>query len=463
MEKQSCAENNNIGKVDIGEDTVHIVTVKEFSQLLESQPRKWQPGSRRPHQMHKAPPELRLRRQQSEHVYDPVLVSLGPYHHGKPELRRVEEFKYLCLDWFAEGNEEKKAFLYNKVFEKIDVIRSCYAETTIVDKYDDKALALMMLLDACFIINLMKFISEETENNLDWVECLGEAASSAFMLADIMLLENQIPFLVLKLLISLRYEKTDEAEELVESFICWITTVDLNLAKIPRENEDPPIHILEACWRVLVQKHNNIEPKFQGSEKSLTRRKKNHNNVSYTCRSAMDLKAKGIHFSPSSTQSLMDITFKSYPSYGRLKLPIRYVSDRTQVVFSNMIAYEVSPNSKTKPAVLSYVNLMKSVIQSPADVKELQEKGILFNRLANHEQAVKVFKEIDMFGYVDFDIFDDVKQRIEEHCKSKAKTWIVDLIHTWFRTPWTAIALFAATFLLCLTFLQTYFTIRPVK
>ncbi|KAI3470167.1 hypothetical protein Pfo_026830 [Paulownia fortunei] len=465
MENQSSVKNNNEevdhhGQRGVGEcqETVQIVTLQEFSQLLESQPRKWQPGSRRPRQMHTVPPELRQRRQQSEHVYDPVLVSFGPYHHGKPQLRRAEEFKYLCLDWFAKGNEEKKAFFYNKVLEKIDVIRGCYAEVTIVNKYDDKALALMMLLDACFIINFMDFTSTETDNILDWFECLGVAASSTFMLGDIMLLENQIPFLVLKLLICLHYEEKKEAEELVERFITWLTMVDLNQAKIPRENEEPPIHILEVCWRVLVEKyniqpnqqeHNQLASKFWW-QKFLTRRKKKHQNVSY---SVMDLKAKGIHFNPSSSQSLLDITFTS----------LRYVSDRTQVILSNMIAYEVSPNNKTPPVVLSYVNFMKSLIQSPADVKELQKKGILFNRFANHEQVVKLFKEIDTFGYADFDVFEDVKQRIEEHCRSKAKTWIVDLIHTRFRTPWTAIALFAAIFLLCLTFLQTYFTIRPVK
>ncbi|XP_022882686.1 uncharacterized protein LOC111399543 [Olea europaea var. sylvestris] len=95
------------------------------------------------------------------------------------------------------------------------------------------------------------------------------------------------------------------------------------------------------------------------------------------------------------------------------------------------------------------------------DVKELREKKILFSTLDSDEQVVEVIKEIDTSGLDNYYIFDDVKMRIEKHCSSKAKTWIAELIHTYFRNPWTFIALLAATFLLCLTFLQTYYTVNP--
>ncbi|KAI3446519.1 hypothetical protein Pfo_003184 [Paulownia fortunei] len=479
MEIQSFAENNN-GEVDHHgrspsdecQETVEVVTLEEFSRLLESQPRKWHPGSERRRLIHKVPPQIRLRfGQRSEVLYNPEQVSLGPYHHGKPELRRAEEFKYVCLDRYASGDEKIKCIFYSEVLKKIDIIRDCYAEVTVVEKYDDKALALMMLLDACFIISFMENCTNMTRNNRsDWLDCLGMAASFRFTARDIMVLENQIPFQVIKLLMKLQYEK-EEAEELLQRFISRILFLDLNQAKIPRENEDPPIHLLEAFWRVSVEKHNIAPNRRVHNQltfkfwwpRFLTRRKKKVKNVSYTsCSSVMDLKAKGIHFGPSSSRSLKDITFKSHALYGQLQLPVRYVSDQTHVFFSNLIAYEVSPNSNSKPIVLSYAIFMKLLIQSVEDVKELQEKGILLNRFANQEKVVKMFKELDTFGVADLDIFKDVKRRVEEHCRSKAKTWIADLIYTRFRSPCTAIALFAAAFLLCLTFLQTFFTIRPI-
>ncbi|GFP97288.1 upf0481 protein at3g47200 [Phtheirospermum japonicum] len=445
---------------ECNEENQQALTPQEFSQLLQSQPRrKWQPGSDPRRQIHKVPPQIRVWvGPRSERLYDPNLVSLGPYHHGKPELRRAEEFKYLCLDSCTGGDEERKTLLYNKVVEKINEIRECYAEVEIVEKYDDKALALMMLLDGCFVIKFMQnVISQDKTDSLDWLHYLGKAASTAFATHDILLLENQIPFQVLKLLIISLPDK-ETHEDLFQLYLTRIVTKDLNQAKIPRENEDPPIHFLEACWRVSVEKHFSEQNPHQTSEKEET------NYFSYTSsRPIMDLKAKGIRFRPRRSCSFMDIAFESHAFYGELYLPVRYISDLTNAFLANMIAYEVSPKNKTKPAVLSYTIFMKSLIQSPEDVRELVERGIILNTFGNYEQVVRVFKEADTFGCRDVLVFEDIRRRIDEHCRSRANTWMADLVHTRFRSPWTAIALFAAAFLLCLTFLQAFFTIRPVK
>ncbi|KAL2501964.1 Plant protein of unknown function [Forsythia ovata] len=126
-----------------------------------------------------------------------------------------------------------------------------------------------------------------------------------------------------------------------------------------------------------------------------------------------------------------------------------------------MIAYKASPGSDVGFSIICYINFLKSLIVKPEDVKELREKKILFSNLDGDEQVVQVIKEIDTCGIYLATIFDDVKMRIEEHCSNKAKTWIAKLIHTYFRNPWTFIALLAAIFLLYLTFLQTYYTINP--
>ncbi|KAK4432081.1 hypothetical protein Salat_0970200 [Sesamum alatum] len=147
----------------------------------------------------------------------------------------------------------------------------------------------------------------------------------------------------------------------------------------------------------------------------------------------------------------------------RLQLPICFVTNNAKVFFSNVIAFEMSPETCTDYSVLSYLSFMKSLIENVKDVKELREKGILFSCLGSDEEVVKVFKEIDTHGMDYLGAFRDVKMRIEEHCNSKAKTWMAELIHTYFRSPWTATSLFATILLLCLTFLQTYYTIHPAK
>ncbi|KAH6772178.1 hypothetical protein C2S51_010582 [Perilla frutescens var. frutescens] len=481
MEKQSSSDYHkyNHGEFEV---SVDIATLEEFSHLLQSQPKKLYSESWRRRQIQKVPPQIRRRinMQRDDQIYDPVMVSIGPYHHGKPELRRAEEFKHLCLDWRAGGDEKKKALFYSKILEQIGEIRDSYAEVTIVEKYDDKSLALMMLLDASMIIDFIhnynyQGMKGKSSSFLDWQRCLG-ARSGPLMVRDMMVMENQIPFQVLKMLINLLYER-EEAGLFLPRFLSHKMGIELKHAGIPQEKEDPPIHFLESFWRVLVKKRTDtlLKPEIECSNNiggnrslvlsglSMREEMNNDTDISYTHRSVMDLKAKGIRVMPNSNSTLSprDITFRpSGGCFSQLQLPIQYVSDQTLVVCSNMIAFEVLPYGCTSLVMLSYVIFMKSLIQSPEDVKELQERGVLLNRLANLEKVVEVFKEIDTFGLHDQDIFKDVKRRIEEHCSSRAKTWFAELIYTRFRTPWTAIALFAAVILLCLTFLQTFFTIR---
>ena len=185
--------------------------------------------------------------------------------------------------------------------------------------------------------------------------------------------------------------------------------------------------------------------------------------ISYMHRSVMDLKAKGLRVRPDPDLSLADITFVPGFCFSELRLRVQYLSDLTPVVMANTIAFEVLPHGCSSLAVLSYAIFMKSLVQSPQDVKELQDNVVILNRLANLEKVVEVIKDIDRFGLHDQDIFKDVKMRIEEHCRNKARTWLADLIFTRFRTLWTVIALFAGVLLLCLTLLQTFFTIRSIN
>ncbi|XP_042002065.1 putative UPF0481 protein At3g02645 [Salvia splendens] len=197
----------------------------------------------------------------SQQVYDPVLVSIGPYHHGKPGLRRAEEFKHHCLDRCPGGDEKKKAFFSSKILEEAAAIRDSYAEGKIVEKYDDKSLALMMLLDASIIIDFIhNYLGLPGNSFSDWQQCLG-AGSGPLMVRDILLMENQIPLQVLQLFITLQYEKGEAASFLPRLFSMFlsykrrIVDVDLKNAEILQEIGDPKIHFLEAFRRVIVMKN----------------------------------------------------------------------------------------------------------------------------------------------------------------------------------------------------------------
>nr|XP_027071854.1 uncharacterized protein LOC113696673 [Coffea arabica] len=358
----------------------------------------------------------------------------------------------LCMGMFVADSGHDVLFFYFKVLQLVNDARNCYFEDS-TKKYDDETFAQMMLLDACFIINDIISRCKSGANFYITRYCLGDLAS-AIVLRDMFLLENQIPFWLLKFLMCLRCGK-QEGEEMLNEFLNGTMFGNYKGSGIASRDKDLPHHLLDAFWLVLVSESCKDKPTSPKSRAS------NDSKYVHCFRSATELKAKGIHFRRSSADSLKGIKFKSGYFYATLEVPIWFVSIYTNVFFLNMIAYEMCPSTSTDRAVTAYIEFMKSLIDSPKDVKELREKKILLTTLGSDEEVLKVYKDINTYGVRNVTIFHGVKEKIQAHYNNKAKTWLAELFYTYFNSPWTAIALFAAAFLLVLTFLQTYYTVRP--
>ncbi|KAL3533636.1 hypothetical protein ACH5RR_007157 [Cinchona calisaya] len=470
-------------------ESLKIVIPEKLSQIVNGKQRENKNYLGR--QMQKVPPLLRLDKN-NQQDYDPLAVSLGPYHHGKEELQLAEDFKLTALEMFVDGSGQDVLFFYSQMLRLVNDSRNCYIQDS-TNKYDDPTFAQMMLLDACFIINSIVQTKIYTNFYITRYH-LGDLLS-AIVVRDLFLLENQIPFWIVKFLMCSRYGK-EQAEEMLNEFLNGTVFGDYKGSGIASRDEQLPLHLLDAFWQVLVSECPKGEPispkpgsdyeyscysrfKHMGNSAKYShfcqyvsdlpcfpRRKGSDNDNSskkyiHCFRSATDLKAKGIHFRPSNADSLKGIKFKPGYFYAILEVPIWFVSIYTKVFFLNMIAHEMCPSSTTDRAVTAYIEFMKSLIDSPKDVKELREKRILLTTLGSDEEVVKIYKEINTYGLNNASIFHNVKEEIQAHYKNKAKTWLAELFYTYFRSPWTALALFAATFLLVLTFLQTYYTVRP--
>ncbi|PIN04978.1 hypothetical protein CDL12_22483 [Handroanthus impetiginosus] len=325
----------------------------------------------------------------------------------------------------------------------------------------------MMLLDSCFLIYVICITAftprAPHEGHPEYLNVFFhlDNLENSLILEDVFLMENQIPFKILMDLITSRY---DNGEELVSKFLqisAWIKFDEQRHEDIKQQlKESPPLHLLEALRTVFVWDktsasleqlaQNYIDE--QGNVDVLKHEK--------TFRSAKDLKAKGIHFRSSSRKSFKAINFKSFTFYGQLELPSSYVSNLLKVTFLNLIAYELCQNNPVDLTVISYVTFMKSLIVGPAHVKELREKRILLTSWTD-EDVVRFYKDLDTFDFGGIDIYMYVKQKIQEHYDSKAKTWMAELFNTYFSSPWSIIAWVGAVFVLVLTVLQTYFTINP--
>ncbi|KAK3019467.1 hypothetical protein RJ639_005151 [Escallonia herrerae] len=441
--------------------------------------------------IHKISPMLRTDKS-NEKEYDPVVVSLGPYHHNKGELQLAEKFKPRTLLMFLASCPGKTIDdLCERVLAMVDIARSCYVEGS-TDAYDDKEFSRMMLLDACFILSVIcseifqrRYMGNQTlptkNTNFQLTPSLGArdqkevdpvvllyhehlgALGWANIFRDMFLLENQVPYEVLRVLINFRSNVGNEPEETMNSFVDFIvhrqgTSMPEGRTLSTSISQRRPSHLLEMYRTSFLRFDSN--QKHSPKAKFRVDGKNRFTNYTHSCRSATELKAKGINFRPSTGKSLTDIDFNSFGFYGQLEIPSRVITPSAKATFLNLIAYEMSPHTPNDFSVTSYIGFMKSLINHPDDVKVLRSNHILLNKLNSDEELAKMYVEISI-PTVNNAIFMNVQERIQEHYNSKAKTSISQMISRYLSSPWTAIGLLAATLLLVLTFLQTYFTISP--
>lgn len=128
-------------------------------------------------------------------AYTPLVVSIGPLHHGNEDLKAMEEHKWRFLRHFLEKTGVSLEEYIQIVKLRETKIRDCYADS--ISFSSDKFVNLI-LLDAVFIIEIMLRLHQHEEFahennpffNKPWI-------IRQYILPDLRLLENQIPFFII--------------------------------------------------------------------------------------------------------------------------------------------------------------------------------------------------------------------------------------------------------------------------
>ena len=119
--------------------------------------------------------------------YEPKVVSIGPYHHGKKELEKMESLKTKMARQLAKDSREVADEMYNKVKDLVSDARECYADES-TRQFNDEKFTQVMFLDGYFILQVVS-------NKLEKQNLRKEEVASVER--DLFLLENQLPFKVL--------------------------------------------------------------------------------------------------------------------------------------------------------------------------------------------------------------------------------------------------------------------------
>ncbi|KAK4592755.1 hypothetical protein RGQ29_017056 [Quercus rubra] len=177
----------------------------DFPQAWDIEPDKWPECC-----IYKVPPKLLKVNKDS---YTPMIISIGPFHHGKENLKKMEELKRryfmdACYQTMKNKNDLAK-FIQVKEVE----IRRCYAE--ILD-FSSEDFVKMIASDSVFIIEhlwrtkqkLLK--SSDSDGTSNSCKCTWRMEKeypwlSYNILQDLILLKNQVPFFVVEELYNSAY------------------------------------------------------------------------------------------------------------------------------------------------------------------------------------------------------------------------------------------------------------------
>ena len=300
--------------------------------------------------------------------YEPKVVSLGPIHHGQPNYQLGENYKRLLTNEFIKGSGKSMQDSYQKIKEKINELRTCFEKET--EDYDDEALTSILFVDGYAILQYIYCATNDKFKELNI-----KTDSVAFGQQDLFLLENQLPYCLLKWLMSMSSsEKEKELRKSIETYIDWHVMVP--------EVQQSNWLSWKLCRRSKPQEAQSAKEESHDEEKP-------------QAQAQAPFETGGIHLKRGNNSYLSNISFtKQFLFRGQLHLPPIVVDDSTRPKFLNLIAYEMCLDFKNDFGVTSYISFLDSLIDEANDVKMLRKARILRNVLGSDEEVAKLFNEI---------------------------------------------------------------------
>ncbi|KAK4253226.1 hypothetical protein QN277_010556 [Acacia crassicarpa] len=161
--------------------------------------------------------KIREAKDKDSYNYRPKCVAIGPIHREtRSDLQIMEETKWRYMHKLLSRPTKKlmreTVKICSESIRKMEsIIRASYVEKI---EMASEELARNMLLDACFLLEFLLMLSENTEtdpSDLDYN--INDKKKMLRVLTDLTLLENQIPFFLLTILSSQLLSPAEAAEQ----------------------------------------------------------------------------------------------------------------------------------------------------------------------------------------------------------------------------------------------------------
>ncbi|GLT60180.1 hypothetical protein SLA2020_329590 [Shorea laevis] len=426
----------------------------------------------------KVPQNLRLCfGEDCKRYFEPTSVAIGPLHHQKEidkdsRMGRGEQCKLKLAAMFIKDGKGKKEDFYKNVKKEINNLKNCYDFE--VEKWTNEELAWMFLVDGCALLHFIVL-----NVNYDWERFSVDNGLASIEKMDFFLLENQLPYHLLEILIDsfakaspedvARNKTKDLLGKYVTEFInrsflrltaqqehhmsvLRLTAQQEHQIQIDHSQLHPPHHTLDLLQRGLKfinrgiskrtaqqehpiqndhsQPHHLLDLLRKGliGEKVERRRGINEDGFWKTLigdesrhspliRNVRELKVKGIHFKASERGSaITNIDFKKGWCMATLTLAPIFLHSTTVQLLLNLIAHELCPGFEENWEITSHLSLLDSLIDNGEDAKELKDAGVLHNGLGSDDAVAELLNKISGILVPNLKVDPDLRRTIHEYC-----------------------------------------------
>ncbi|CAL5093638.1 unnamed protein product [Urochloa decumbens] len=392
-------------------------------------------------------------------AYQPQVVSLGPFHHGEPQLLPMDAHKRRALVHLLRRARRPLAEFAAAVAGASERVEGAYQG--LGDEWrggagGEERFVELMVTDGCFLLEVMRTATGWEPNDYAGDDPVfsahGLLYTVPYIRRDMLMIENQLPLLVLERLLAVETGK-DGNEEVINRLVLlflspasWPLTTGVGLA----------LHPLDILRRSLLYGPSPA-PRLPPLPDHASPPDDD------TIRSAEELYEAGVRFKRSPTSSLLDIRFNRVT--GTLYLPAIAVDDTTEYMLLNLMAFErLHAGAGGGNDVTAYVFFMDNMVDSARDVAILASRGrgVVRNALGSDKAVARLFNGLSRDVVLEpRSALDGVHREVSAYCRKRRNRWRANLVHTYFRSPWSFLSLAAAVFLLVMTVLQTVYTVLP--
>lgn len=426
------------------------------------------------------PDILYRHKQDADLAYRPNGFSIGPFHHDKPYAEVTLEIKDKYLDVVVNrfgSRDETLGKLHNAVKEVSERARLCYAEQV---KIDREKFVEMLVRDSCFMIELFsRYYKFPSNTNYT----LPSTLMFQFTYHDLILLENQVPWFVLKKVFDLVGHTTVQPPVplhfLAINFFKKIFSHEELVSEQSVMDDQDIDHVLDLLRRRMFvsyyakTKQSTFFTMIKGwvpvwCSKPTERKEDEMGDIEMPLRakyislggnvphvqsqlqipSASRLKEAGVKFRRSRSKPMLYVGFRK----GVLELPQLLIDDNTEALFRNLIAFEQC-RWKLPPVVTAFAKLMDGLIDTVEDVHILRKHDIICNSL-DPEDAVHIFNRLCCNTYINQSYYGDIYAEVNGYCRQWWPRWRAFYLHNYFGKPWAVISQIFALIILTLTILQ---------